>query len=229
MWSRIEIIKLKTSIFKTINSTRLYSKDYYLELDLKRTASKREIKQAYYRLSKKYHPDINNEPNASEKFKSINEAYEILGDERKKLEYDMSIKQGYYPTGGQSQGEDFATRTYKRRTGPVYQSNRSYDFEEHFQAHYGGIKKPPHAANSTTRGHHTRKMSDEELKNYWNTKEFSSEDYQTELRNDLFFRSLIIFVILMASYLVIKKAKESESEKGRQAELKNVHQVFSKK
>ncbi|CAF0748365.1 unnamed protein product [Brachionus calyciflorus] len=216
MWTRIEIISLKSTKLNTLYF-RAYSrnsKDYYEVLDLKKNATKREIKQAYYRLSKKYHPDINKEQGSDEKFKTIHEAYEVLGDERKKLDYDMSSNQGFYPSASNT-AEGFTPRAYKKRTGPVY-SGSSHNFEEHFQAHYGhGMKKTPKAASASARGHHSYKMSEEELKNYWNTKEFSHDDYQTELRNDLFFRSLIVIVILVAGYLVIKKAKESEEKKGR--------------
>ena len=56
---------------------------------LDRDASQKEIKKAYYQLAKKYHPDSNkNDPNASKKFQEVSEAYEILGDEDKRQQYD---------------------------------------------------------------------------------------------------------------------------------------------
>ena len=56
---------------------------------LNRDASQKEIKKAYYQLAKKYHPDSNkNDPNASKKFQEVSEAYEILGDEDKRQQYD---------------------------------------------------------------------------------------------------------------------------------------------
>lgn len=53
-------------------------RDYYEVLGVSKNASEDEIKKAYRQLAKKYHPDINKEPDAEEKFKEINEAYEVL-------------------------------------------------------------------------------------------------------------------------------------------------------
>lgn len=65
------------------------NKDYYEILGVSKDASADEIKSAYRRLAKKYHPDINKEPNAATKFKEINEAYEVLGDDKKRSNYDQ--------------------------------------------------------------------------------------------------------------------------------------------
>ena len=64
-------------------------RDYYEVLGLQKGASADEIKRAYRQLAKKYHPDINKEPGAEEKFKEINEAYETLSDDQKKARYDQ--------------------------------------------------------------------------------------------------------------------------------------------
>ncbi len=64
-------------------------RDYYEVLGIPRTASKAEIRSAYRKLALKYHPDRNKEPNASEKFKEISEAYAILSDEEKRRQYDQ--------------------------------------------------------------------------------------------------------------------------------------------
>ena len=75
-------------------------KDYYEILGVKRDASQQEIKSAYRKLARKYHPDVNKTPDAQEKFKDINEAYEVLGDENKRKRYDTL-------GSGWSQGADF--------------------------------------------------------------------------------------------------------------------------
>ena len=63
-------------------------KDYYEILGIKRGATEAEIKSAYRKLARKYHPDVNKTKEAEEKFKEINEAYEVLGDKAKRNRYD---------------------------------------------------------------------------------------------------------------------------------------------
>ena len=65
------------------------NKDYYSILGVDKTASADEIKSAYRRLAKKYHPDLNKTEEAAAKFKEINEAYEVLGDDKKRANYDQ--------------------------------------------------------------------------------------------------------------------------------------------
>lgn len=78
-------------------------RDYYEVLGLSKGASQDEIKRAYRSLAKKYHPDVNKEPGAEEKFKEINEAYEVLSDEQKKARYDQFGFED--PTGGFGGGQ----------------------------------------------------------------------------------------------------------------------------
>ena len=80
------------------------SKSLYDTLDVHEGASADEIKKSYRKLARKYHPDINSSPEAEEKFKEINAAYEILSDQEKKQQYDMH---GDSMFGGQS-FHDFA-------------------------------------------------------------------------------------------------------------------------
>lgn len=65
------------------------SKSLYDTLDVSQDASADEIKKAYRRLARKYHPDVNKDAGAEEKFKEINAAYEILSDEQKRRQYDQ--------------------------------------------------------------------------------------------------------------------------------------------
>ena len=74
-------------------------KDYYEILGVKRDASEAEIKSAYRKLARKYHPDVNKTKEAESKFKDINEAYEVLGDKAKRQRYDSL---GSNWQGGQS-------------------------------------------------------------------------------------------------------------------------------
>ena len=74
-------------------------RDYYEILGLSRNAGKDDIRSAYRRLARQYHPDVNKEAEAEDRFKEINEAYQILNDDDKRAAYDR------YGHAGVSQGE----------------------------------------------------------------------------------------------------------------------------
>jgi len=65
------------------------AKSLYETLEVSENASKDEIKKAYRKLARKYHPDVNKDKDAEEKFKELNAAYEVLSDDQKKLQYDQ--------------------------------------------------------------------------------------------------------------------------------------------
>jgi molecular chaperone DnaJ len=82
-------------------------RDYYEVLGVSRNASKDELKKAYRRLARQYHPDVSKEPEAEAKFKEVNEAYEVLSDEQKRGIYDRLGHAGLSGSPGGFGGFDF--------------------------------------------------------------------------------------------------------------------------
>ena len=103
------------------------SKDYYRTLGVKREATEQEIKQAYRRLARKFHPDVNPGDKSGEaKFKEINEAYEVLSDKDKRQKYDTYGDQWQH-------ADQFAKGAGQQGQGPFWQTggqNRGFKFEE---------------------------------------------------------------------------------------------------
>lgn len=75
-------------------------KDYYAALGLDENASQAEIKSAYRKLARKFHPDVSGDAATEEKFKQVNEAYKVLKDKEKRAEYDALRKMGARGSGG---------------------------------------------------------------------------------------------------------------------------------
>lgn len=77
--------------FSPCSSSSDDEKDYYKILGVQKTATTAQIKKAFRKLALKYHPDRSKDPNAADKFRKIAEAYEVLGDENKRRNYDMGV------------------------------------------------------------------------------------------------------------------------------------------
>ncbi|ALX48128.1 molecular chaperone DnaJ [Lentibacillus amyloliquefaciens] len=82
-------------------------RDYYEVLGIEKGASKDEIKKAYRKLARKYHPDVSEEENAADKFKEAKEAYEVLSDDQKRTQYDQFGHAGAQGQGGFGGAQDF--------------------------------------------------------------------------------------------------------------------------
>ena len=103
-------------------------RDYYEVLGVSRDATDAEIKKAYRKLSKKYHPDINQEAGAEDKFKEVSEAYEILSDAQKRAAYDQYGHAATDPNFGQGFGGGFGG----------FGGGAGFGFEDIFDSFFGG-------------------------------------------------------------------------------------------
>jgi len=111
-------------------------KDYYQVLGVPREATADEIKKAFRKLARKYHPDVSKEPEAEQRMREINEAYAVLSDLEKRAAYDQ-LGQGYQP--GQEfrpppdwdAGFEFSTRGASPRGAA--------DFSDFFAEMFGGL------------------------------------------------------------------------------------------
>ena len=109
-------------------------KDYYATLGLDRKATADEIKKAYRKLARKYHPDVSKEPDGEEKFKEVAEAYETLKDPDKRSAYDQ--------LGSHSPGEDFRPPPdWENAHGGTGFSFDDIDLSDLFAAFSGGRQK----------------------------------------------------------------------------------------
>lgn len=111
-------------------------KDYYKILSVEKTATPEELKKAFRKLAKKFHPDVNpDNPKIEEVFKEINEAYGVLSDETKKAEYDRRMF-GYSEdtTENSTEGKTFSKASYKKKENMSARdfTNTSTAFEDYF-------------------------------------------------------------------------------------------------
>lgn len=116
-------------------------KDYYRELGIEPSAGEAEIKQAYRRLARRFHPDVSREKNAEDRFKAINEAYDVLRDRQKRAEYDALRAEGL------RDGQEF-------RPPPDYrgEAGSTAGFSEFFEAFFGARARQRSASAEKSRG-----------------------------------------------------------------------------
>lgn len=118
------------------------AKDYYKKLGINKRASKEEIKRAFRKMARKYHPDVNpDEPKSGEKFKEINEAYSFLSDDKKRDMYDrFGVVEGDASTYQNWGGAPRGARVQQSPDGTTYYYSSSgspggFDFSEIFGNH----------------------------------------------------------------------------------------------
>lgn len=117
-------------------------KDYYKIMGLDEKATPEEIKKAYKKLARQFHPDVSKEKNAEARFKEVGEAYEVLKDPDKRREYDQLRAMGAMGRNGQftpPPGWDPATHFYENyeNTGGGHAGQGGADFSDFFEAMFG--------------------------------------------------------------------------------------------
>jgi curved DNA-binding protein len=110
-------------------------KDYYKILGVEKSSSQDDIKKQYRKLAKKYHPDLHpDDEKAQEKFKEVNEAYEVIGDEKKRKQYDT-----FGSSTNFSNGQNFDPSQYGFGSGGTYTyTTEGGDFSDFFNMFFGG-------------------------------------------------------------------------------------------
>ena len=125
--------------------------DFYQQLGVKRTDDADTIRKAYKKLARKYHPDVSKQPNAEERFKQINSAYDVLGDDKKRKLYDefgdVSLRPGFNPqqARGFRGGSPFGGGGFNFQGGGV-------DMEDLLGSMFGGgaARRPRRGADQKT-------------------------------------------------------------------------------
>lgn len=129
-------------------------RDYYEVLGVTRNASRDDMKKAYRRLARQYHPDVNKEPDAAERFKEVSEAYEVLSDDQKRAQYDRFGHAAFQNGAGFSgfEGgfgsvadifEEFFGGGFgrRRRRGPRRGADLRYDLSISFEEAVFGVER----------------------------------------------------------------------------------------
>jgi len=128
-------------------------KDYYKIMGLERTATQDEIKRAYRKLARKYHPDVSSERDAESRFKEVGEAYEVLKDPEKRAAYDelgsrWKAGQDFRPPPGWDAGFEFSEAGRGRA--------EEFGFSDFFDTLFGRQYGPAGGGSGNRRGVHAR-------------------------------------------------------------------------
>lgn len=159
-------------------------KDYYEILGVSRTATEQEIKSAYRKLARKFHPDVNkNDPKATEKFKDINEAYEVLSDPVKRNRYDSlgsswSSNADFTPPPGY-ENVSFDFNNFGEFASNFGATGTFGNFSDFFEAIFGDLMAGGHSTRSTA-GHTSSKSYSYSTKKSSSTPKTPPEDLDIE-------------------------------------------------
>lgn len=159
--------------------------NYYDILGVSPNASLDEIKKAYRRLAKKYHPDIN--PQTEEKFKAINLAYETLSDETKRAVYDFDLRKksgassytksssSSYKQSGASSYTNSSSSSYKQSSSSSYGSRNNYKYGDYYSSSASNNNKN-YTYNNANTDYSEQKAADDDY-TYDYTDDYEKEEY----------------------------------------------------
>jgi curved DNA-binding protein len=149
-------------------------KDYYATLGVGKNATEKEIKQAFRKLARKFHPDVNpGDKTAEARFKEINEAYEVLGDPANRKKYDeLGANWRMYEQAGPAAGAPFTGAWGRPPTGGGFRTMTEEEmreifgdedpFSDFFKVFFGGAASDPRRSTRTGRGARARQGRDVE-------------------------------------------------------------------
>jgi len=127
--------------------------DYYKLLGVDKTASLKEIKSAYRKLARKFHPDLNpNDKDAKRKFQQINEANEVLSDPEKRKKYDQYGKDWQHSEQFDSQRQQYQQQSTNTRSGGFSDFQPEGDFSDFFESLFGRSTRQSQGRNIKYRG-----------------------------------------------------------------------------
>lgn len=173
----------KNTVALHIQTARCFStwgplrRSHYDTLGVSRSSSQADIKSAFYKLSKKHHPDANvNDPAATSKFQEIAEAYEILGNEDARKRYDVGMGPVNVQTKrdkGFKAPDDPKAAFYKsrlqNRMNSTPTATRAYNFDEWTRQHYTESLKASRAKAYEEREYEERKQKAEKNRDFQET------------------------------------------------------------
>ena len=135
-------------------------KDYYETLGIQRSATQDEVKQAYRKLARKYHPDVSKEPKAEERFKELGEAYAVLKDPEKRVAYDQMGSQ--WKTGQEFQPPPDWDAGFEFSGAGAGAGAGAAGYSDFFEALFGAKTSGRRHAHANVRGenHHAKVMID---------------------------------------------------------------------
>jgi len=159
------ILKLNTLCKGLQQGFQMEFKDYYQIMGVKRDAGQDEIKRAYRKLARKFHPDVSKEADAERRFKEVGEAYEVLKDPEKRAAYDQlganwKAGQEFHPPPDWDAGFEFRGGGFTAGDASAFSDFFESLFGEHMAAGFGGARNVHRRSQAQGEDHHAKVLID---------------------------------------------------------------------